>query len=504
MASQKSLVVYGALFFLTGCSAGGGSEPTQQTLPPPLPAQSLVQQAYVKASNAERTDGFGGRVALDGNTLAIGVPNEDSSAVGVNDNTRQTNNFAQDSGAVYVFTRSNSNGVWVQEAYVKASSPGAGDGFGRSVALDGDTLVVGAAGDDNGAVDSGAAYVFVRSPTGVWTQQAYVKASNVGEGDGFGRSVALDGDTLVVGAPGEDNSATGINSGTDDDGAAGSGAAYVFTRNRSTGEWTQQAYVKASNTGDGDGFGDRVALAGDTLAVGAPLEDSSAKGINGDADDNNAVNSGAVYVFVRSPIGVWTQQGYVKASNTGVDDRFGGSVALAGDTLAVGAPLEDSSAKGINGDADDNNAVNSGAVYVFVRSPIGVWTQQAYVKASNTEVGDGFGGGVALVGNTLAVGAPFEDSGVKGINGNADDNGATDSGAGYVFVRRSTGGWVQQAYVKASNTESGDGFGGPLAVSGDTLVFGASSEDGNATGVNGNENDNSAFNSGAVYVMQWR
>ena len=125
----------------------------------------------------------------------------------------------------------------------------------------------------------------------------------------------------------------------------------MFTR--TAGVWSQQAYLKASNTGAGDGFGYSVALAGDTLAVGAPFEGSNATGVNGNQADNSAP-SGAVYVFTRTG-GVWTQQAYLKASNTDASDEFGIAVALVGETLAVGAWDEDSNATGVNGNQADNS-----------------------------------------------------------------------------------------------------------------------------------------------------
>ncbi|MFO0774985.1 MAG: cadherin-like beta sandwich domain-containing protein [Nitrospiraceae bacterium] len=261
------------------------------------------------------------------------------------------------------------------------------------------------------------------------TQQAYAKASNTGTLDKFGRTVALDGDTLVVGTIGEDSAATGINGNQSDNSASGSGAVYVFTRNGST--WTQQAYIKASNTGAFDEFGASVALSGDTLAVGAIGEDSSATGINGNEADNSASSSGAVYVFTRSGT-TWTQQAYVKASDTEAGNLFGWSLALSGDTLAVGATQENSSATGVNGNEANNSATGSGAVYVFTRSG-STWSQQAYVKASNTGANDTFGHSVALSGDTLAVAALGEDSAATGINGNEADNSASASGAAYVF-----------------------------------------------------------------------
>jgi hypothetical protein len=153
--------------------------------------------------------------------------------------------------------------------------------------------------------------------------------------------------------------------GDDQDNSGGEiGAVYVFTRSGMI--WSQEAYVKASNSPNEqpDGFGWTIALGGDTLAVAAAEEDSAATGVNGNESDDSVVDSGATYVFRRAG-GEWSQHAYVKASNTGADDRFGGSIALSGDTLAVGAVREDSAATGLNGSQADDNAVNSGAVYVF-------------------------------------------------------------------------------------------------------------------------------------------
>jgi hypothetical protein len=393
------------------------------------------------------------------------------------------------------------------QAYLKASNTGGGDVFGLSIAVSGDTLVVGAIGEDsnatgingdqgnNSALDSGAVYVFTFSGT-AWNQQAYIKASNTGGGDVFGSSVAISGDTLVVGAIGEDSNATGINGDQDNFLANDSGAVYVFIRSGTV--WRQQAYIKASNTDGGDEFGQSVAISGNTLVVGAHLEDSNATGINGDQDNFSAIDSGAVYAFIRSGT-EWSQQAYLKASNTGGGDAFGRSVVISGDTLVVGAIGEDSNATGINGDQGNNSALDSGAVYVFTLSGT-VWNQQAYLKASNTGGGDEFGRSVAISDDTLGVGAPLEDSNATGINGDQDNFLANDSGAVYVFIRNGTV-WGQQAYIKASNTGGGDEFGHSVAISGSTLMVGAIGEDSNATGINGDQSDNSALESGAVYAF---
>ena len=390
--------------------------------------------------------------------------------------------------------------VLEQAVYGKASNnTGGKDYFGYSVALFGDTLVVGTGGG------VGSVYVFVRSGT-TWIQQAYLKASNTVGGDAFGRSVALSGDTLAVGANRDDSGATGVNpaGGQADNSTSSAGAVYVFVRSGTT--WTQQAYLKASNTGAGDFFGTSVALSGDTLAVGANFESSGATGVNpaGGQADNSTSSAGAVYVFVRSGT-TWTQQAYLKASNTGAGDFFGTSVALSGDMLAVGAAGESSGGTGVNpadGEAD-NSASSAGAVYVFVRSGA-TWIQQAYLKASNTGPGDFFGYSVALSGNTLAVGAVYEGSGGTGVSpadGEAD-NSASSAGAVYMFVRSGTT-WTQQTYLKASNAGAGDTFGTSVALSGDTLAVSAPYEASGATGINptGGQADNSAGQSGAVYVF---
>ena len=214
----------------------------------------------------------------------------------------------------------------------------------------------------------------------------------------------------------------------------------------------QTAYVKASGTGAGDQFGtggtllgDAVALSadGNTLAVGAPFESSAATGIDGREDDDSMFGAGAVYVFTRDA-GRWTQQAYVKASNPGLTDYFGFAVALSadGDTMAVSAYFEASGDSGVHGDQSDDTLPQAGAVYLFARDS-GRWSQQAYLKASNTQAGgfenelsggDQFGFALALAadGNTLAVSAIDEDSGSAGIDG---DGGRQFAALGWSGLR---------------------------------------------------------------------
>jgi hypothetical protein len=214
----------------------------------------------------------------------------------------------------------------------------------------------------------------------------------------------------------------------------GSGAVYVFTRAGST--WTQQAYIHADNAEAGDSLGVNVVLSddGNTLLASSLDEDCKATGVNASGCDNDRmddVSTGAAYIFVRSGT-TWTQQAFLKASNTGPNDWFGSRAALSGDgnTAALGASLEDSSGKGINGKQDDDAASESGAVYFFRRTGT-TWSQQAYVKSSNAEAYDEFGGSVALSrdGRTMVASAHAEDGGGKG----EADNSISESGAVYVF-----------------------------------------------------------------------
>lgn len=455
---------------------------------------------YLKSDVPYSGDYFGSVVSLseDGSTLAIGADS---------DNKGKTSNDSNetDSGAVYVFVRENTQ--WVQQAFLKGSNTEAHDWFGFSLSLsnDGNTLVVGANHEDsaskgvngtasnNSAPSSGAAYVFKRS-NGVWSQQAYLKASNTDEEDRFGQSVAVSGDglTIAVGADKEGSRATGIDGDESDNTWSGEGAVYVF---KATGNsWQQQAYIKAGNrqTVSGKTFGEAVSLSddGNTLAVGASGESSAAAGIDGDGSDISASFSGAAYVFIREG-STWSQQAYIKASNTYEQDSFAGKLGLSGDgnILAISSELEDGASVGINGDQFNRTATSAGAVYTFVRSG-NEWAQEAYIKASNTNQGDYFGSSVSLNhdGSLLAIGAIGEDSSALGVDGHDNFNAFTDSGAVYVFTRTDSN-WSQLSYIKSSNTGKHDWFGVSASLSddGSTLAVGASHEDGSGESSDNNE-----------------
>jgi len=446
----------------------------------------LLQQAYLKASNTAASNWFGFSVAISGETAVVGAFKESSDAVGVNGT--QTSNTATNSGAAYVFVRMGTN--WIQQAYLKASNAKRDDNFGIGIAIEADTIVVGASGEDsaargsngnendNTAIDSGAAYVFKRSGTN-WIQQAYLKPSNTATNAHFGARVAISAGTIVVSATGEQSGASGVNGNQSDRTMPGSGAAYVFVQDGTN--WVQQAYLKASIPTPYAGFGLSVALSENSLIVGA-----------------NEANSGAAYIFVRNGTN-WSQQAFLKASNAEANDRFGDALTISGDTVVVGARWEDSASQVVNGDQYDNRAPQCGAAYVFVREGTD-WTQQAYLKAWKGQANDSFGSSVALNGNTLVVGAYAENGGSNGINGDPEAVGGFDSGAAYLFVRQGTN-WRQEAYIKTSAPGVGADFGWSAAISGDTVIIGAFNEGSAATGVNGDQTDNTAGSAGAAYIF---
>ncbi|MGE3609920.1 MAG: beta strand repeat-containing protein [Bacteriovoracaceae bacterium] len=484
-----------------------------------------IQEAYIKAVNNDSGDYFGYTVALSSDTLIVGAYAEASNVTTItNGTTASANNSITEAGAVYVYKRSGVN--WTQEAYIKAGNSNASDRFGYAISLSDDTLAVGAYWEDstlttitngtgtstnNAKVDSGAVYIYKRTGT-TWAQEAYIKAGNSGASDFLGSSVSINGNTLAVGAWGEDSNQTTITNGStssSNNSTLESGAVYIYKRSGVT--WAQEAYIKAPNPEASDYFGNSVSLNGDTLAVGAYQEDSNqttiTNGTTASADNTNT-NSGAVYIFKRTGV-IWAQEAYVKAANNTAGDQFGYTVNLSGDTLAVGAYFEDSNqttiTNGTSASADDSNA-DSGAVYIYKRS-VTTWAQEAYIKAANNDATDYFGFSVALSGNTLAVGAQREDSNQTTITTGtsaSSDNTNADSGAVYVYKRTGTS-WAQEAYIKAVNNDSSDYFGTSVALAGDTLAVGSSRESSNQTTItNGTtaSSDNSNSRAGAVYIYR--
>jgi hypothetical protein len=387
------------------------------------------QIARPTASDAANDDRFGSSVAISGDAVVVGVPYEDGAGNG--------------RGAAYVYTR-NTGGTdsWGEVIKLTASDAADDDGFGWSVAISGDTVIVGAPGEDGAGTDRGAAYVFERNTGGAdaWGEVVRLSASDAADSDKFGQSVAISSDTAVVGAELEDGA------GTD------RGAAYVFERNTGGADaWGEVAKLTASDAEDEDRFGASVAISGDTAIVGAYREDGA------------GIDYGAAYVFERNTGGAdaWGEVTKLAASDAADSDVLGVSVAISGDTAVVGASLE------------DGRGSDRGAAYVFERNTGGgdAWGEIAKLIAFDTEDGDTLGTSVAISGDTVVVGADGEDG--RG----------TDRGAAYVFERNTDGAdhWGQVEKLTAFDAADGDEFGVSVAVSGDTIVVGARYEDGAGT-----------------------
>ncbi len=460
---------------------------------------SFSQEHYLKPVVVDALDEFGFSMDVDGLTMVVGTPFEDSAATIINGDS--SDNRAGAAGAAYVFTY-DFNG-WQQQAYLKASNAESGDKFGESVAISGSYIVVGAANEDgdanstmdnpnNSRLSAGAAYVFKQDGTN-WTQQAYLKAHETG-GDEFAETVDIDGSTIVVGSKWEDGDR---NSTVDDtnNNAANAGAVYVYTRLGS--EWSQQAYLKTSQAEVSDQLGISVAISGDTIVAGAFGEDGDANStIN--TPNNAASEAGAAYVFVRDD-GQWSQQAYLKAHNAQANDEFGKVVAIDGDTLVVGTVLEDGDANSTMA-SSNNGATDAGAAYVYVREDA-VWSQQGYLKAGNAEADDEFADSLAISGNTIVVGAPSED-GDGNSTMDSPNNDLSNAGAAYVFVRVDDV-WGQKNYLKADNAGLSDRFGNAVALRGEHIYVAAKGEDGDATSTMTTPNDNASA-AGVVYDFAGR
>lgn len=442
-----------------------------------------AKPAALPLSLIDNLDELGLSIDIDGDIMVVGTPYEDSNATGIHTPpfTDGQNNDAENAGAAYIFER-NAAGEWLLTTYLKADNTGAGDRFGSTVAVSGQTVVIGAPyedsqqdhvgnnaafyfphspANDNARSNAGAAYVFVKTG-GTWQQQAFLKGNNDGnyrQYNYFGTSVAIDGERIVVGAP----LAT-----------ANAGAAYVFERATQTVNitlpgggvipfsypaWSATAFLTATGGEALDDFGKSVAVAHRTVIVGAPGEDS-----NGSSPvDNSAEDSGAAYRFELLADNSWSDGAYIKAAAVDAHDYFGQAVAasVVGDKeiLAIGAPYADSNGS----DASDNSMQNAGAVTVLTRTTSGgsSHTARHWLTANNAESSDSFGATVALSADTLLVGAHFENSDGSHANNNLKFN----AGAAYVFQLSSdVSHWAQVSYVKAPNIARDDRFARAVAI----------------------------------------
>lgn len=404
-----------------------------------------TQQARLTASDGSGSDLFGFSVAISGNTVLVGAYSDDRPSLA-------------NSGSAYVFTQN--AGVWSQEAKIEAVDSLQGDGFGYSVSLSDDTALIGAPFDEPTTVlanNHGSAYIFTRS-AGVWSLQQKLVAGDAAIGDNYGLSVSLESDSALVGAP-----RANVSSVSD------SGAAYVHVRSGTT--WTQQrklSPVPASDASASDQFGQSVALSGETALIGAFQDDHTLPQV--------ASNGGSAYVFLRSGT-TWSQQAKLVAADTGNDNRLGSSVALDGDVAVLGAPDPILTAPG------------PGSAYVFARSGA-LWTQQQKIQAADGVNGQRLGSAVAISGSTLLAGAPYQRS-----------EAGEEAGSAYVYVLDASV-WGFQQKLTAGDGASRDVFGHSVAASGSSVLVGSPYDD-TASGIDAG----SAYvfiRNGSVWQIQGR
>jgi hypothetical protein len=348
-------------------------------------------------------DRFGRTVAISGDVVIAGAISDDHAGA-----------F---SGSAYIFRFNGTN--WNQEAKLTASDAAVGDLFGVAVSISGDVAVVGASSHDDGAADSGSAYIFRFNGTS-WDQEAKLTAPVATTSDQFGISASISGDVAVIGANG------------DDDLFSNSGSAYIY---RFDGvSWNQEAKLKASDAAASDVFGHAVSVSGGVVVVAAV----------GDSDVVSA--SGSAYIF-RFNGASWVEEAKLMASDPATNDQFGFSVANAGNVAVIGSNL------------DDDAGSSSGSAYIFRFSGTG-WNQEAKLTASDAAGGDNFGLSVALDGPVAVIGAFGDDDVVSG------------SGSSYAFRFNGTN-WVEDFKLTASVPASNALFGYSVGVSSSTVVVGA-------------------------------
>ena len=401
-------------------------------------AVTVEQIDKLTVSDSVANDHFGWSVTTSGETVVVGSYLSDGGDDG--------------SGSAYVYTYDALTDNYAQAAKLTASDAAMADGLGISVAISGDTVVVGAY-LDNG---HGSAYVFEK-PLGGWsdmTQTAKLTASNAATSDSFGYSVAINGDTVVVGAYGT-NQVTG--------------SAYVFEKSVSGwGNMNETAILTASDAAIGDEFGKSVSISSNTMVVGASR------------NDDDGTNSGSAYVFER-PVSGWddmNETAKLTASDAAMGDSFGISVAISGDTVIVGAILSENLFY-----SPGSAFYRSGSAYVFEK-PVSGWAtinESAELTATDGAELDKFGQSVAISGDTIVVGA-YQN----------DDNGS-NSGSAYVFEKPTGGWWAdvnENAKLIASDAADSDLFGYNISISGEKIVVGADQDDDNGS------------NSGSAYVFK--
>ena len=399
MTNQKNKMIPKGAIVATTCLlvAVGGS------------ARGQCEVQKLTAPDAAMGDVFGDSVAISDDIAVVGAWGD--------------GDHGPFSGSAHVFRFDGA--MWNWEQKLLASDGAVQDEFGRSVATNGEVVLVGAYRDDVPCNDcnSGSVYVFCFSGS-IWVQEQKLVPSDNAGGDQFGWSVAISGDVAVIGARG------------DADQGGSTGSAYVFRYNGSV--WEEEYKLLASDGASGDEFGYSVAIDGDAAVIGTPF------------DDDNGIGSGSAYVF-RFQGSSWSQEAKLTASDGAMDDQFGRSVAISGDTIVVGAWH------------DEDNGDGSGSAYIY-QFDGSSWEQDQKLLPANEPGQNRFGWSVAIDGDEAMIGAPF------------DSDAGVHSGSAYVFGFNGSE-WVQEDELHASDAEAEDMFGRAVSISNGVAVIGAFEDD---------------------------
>ncbi|PJZ70973.1 hypothetical protein CH373_00060 [Leptospira perolatii] len=427
---------------------------------------------YVKVHNSDANDRFGGGgIAVQGGLMVAGSPFESSSKGGINPPNSGSDNEAPGSGAAYLFFK-NADGIWQEGQFIKTPSPQANAAFGASVAIYGNYILIGAPFENYSSSVTGSGTVYVYS----YDQQSrtldlvqVVHATEPKANTHFGNSIAIFGTWVAIGSPNEEIL-------VNDSSILSAGRTYLMEKGPTSPTFAHRIALKSPFLAEAKWFGTSVSMSGNRLVIGSPLGDKA-----------------SAHIFERNDAGTWNLAFSLMSPQGGF---FGSSVGIDGNSIVVGAPY-------YNAPRGDSTVQSAGAAFVY-RFINNNWINEKTLNAVYPDTNDLFGVTVAISGNLVTIGAPFEDSAVE--DSSQDNNNALDSGAAFIFERKegSDGSvsWDLDHMLKGTVIETADMYGNSVAISGNTIVVGAPGEDGGSTEINGDPTDNSKSASGAVFVVE--
>ena len=412
-------------------------------------AQSYNETVKIVASDRQVNDLFGYSVSVSGNYAVVGAYRYDYDVNGIN--------YIQDAGAAYIFEK-DVNGNWVEVKKITQTVRRANAGFGFSVSISGDNVIIGCYRDSyddtesNSVTNAGSAYFYQRNVSGDWNLIRKVVPSVRVENSYFGRSACISGNYAIIGAPLEQ-----VGTKTE------AGAVYFF---KLAGTWNETDRVLSSDLTTGDEFGISVSISGDQAVIGAEAQGRDVGG------SNFMSAAGAAYFFINDGVGNWSQVQKVVASDRASLDWFGYTSDISGDYAIIGANGEDHDVSG------GNTKAESGSAYIFEKSGTGVWSQVQKITAPVRAENDQFSYSVSISGNTALIGAPVEDHNVT------EGDSVSNAGSAYLFKRSGTGVWNFSQKIVASDRAIADQFASSSCIDGDQLIIGAPAEDEDPFGSN--------------------